>query len=198
MTLVLLYVFHWLIRERSPVEKTVLRVLSCVQLLLVTVIMVSAMMRMSLYVEAYGLTRLRFYSTAFMLWVAVSLGWFVVTALWGYQKRFFVGMVISGLLIVFGFHAANPNAFIASWNLGRVADGKPFDVKHALQLGPDAVPVLVEGLDRLEKRDAADVRAGLERQWRTLREADWRAWSWSRKRALDALEGLFSTENPQQ
>ena len=46
---------------------------------LLFVIMASAMQRMYLYVGEYGLTQLRFYVTAFMVWLAVVLAWFILT-----------------------------------------------------------------------------------------------------------------------
>ncbi len=196
LTLLLQYGFHWLMRYRSGRARAVCRGLSVVQLLLVAVIMVSALMRMHLYVEAYGLTQLRFYSTAFMVWIGFSLMWFAATALWGYAKRFMVGMVVSGMLLVLVFHAVNPTGIIVSWNLDRVDEGKRFDAGYALSLGADAVPELVAGLDRLRKTDAAMVRNGLGRHWARLRDADWRTWNWSRARAARTLEGLFGEGGP--
>lgn len=191
LTLLLQYFFHWLSRGGKPREKTVCRLLSVLMLLLVAVIMVSALMRMQLYVEAYGLTQLRFYSTAFMVWIGFSLAWFAVTALWGRVKRFTVGMVLSGLVFVVAFYAMNPCGVIVSWNLGRVAAGEPFDARYAVSLGADAVPALVAGLDRLGERDADTVREGLMRQWHRREDDGWRIWNWSRARAARALEGLF-------
>ncbi|HQE83847.1 MAG TPA: DUF4173 domain-containing protein [Candidatus Hydrogenedentes bacterium] len=191
LTLLLQYFFHWLMRDRGRHEKVVCRLLSVVQLLLVGVIMVSALMRMNLYIDAYGLTQLRFYSTAFMLWIGFSLAWFAVTALWGRAKRFMVGMVVSGMLLVLAFHAVNPGGIIVSWNLARTRDGKPFDAAYALSLGADAVPGLVAAIGELDERDAERVRLGLGEQWEQLRDAGWRTWNWSRGNAARALETMF-------
>ncbi len=191
LTLLLQYFFHWLSRGGTPRGKTVCRLLSVLMLLLVAVIMVSALMRMHLYVEAYGLTQLRFYSTAFMVWIGLSLAWFAVTALWGRAKRFTVGMVLSGLVFVVAFHAMNPGHIIVSWNLARIAEGKSFDARYALSLGADAVPALVAGLDTLRERDAVILRDGLMRQRHRQADDGWRTWNWSRAGAARALEGLF-------
>ena len=190
LTLLLQYMFHWLMRYRSGGVQALVRGLSLIQLLLVAVIMVSALMRMNLYVEAYGLTQLRFYSSAFMGWIGISLVWFAVTALRGHAKRFMIGMVGSGLLIVLAFHVVNPAAVIVSWNLSRVSEGKAFDAMYALTLGADAIPALAAGLNRLPQDKATIVWKELQEERPDLYEPNWRTWNWSRARAESALEDL--------
>ena len=62
--------------------------------------MASALERMRLYQRAYGLTELRLYSTAFMLWLAAVCCWFLVTVLRGRRSGFAIGAVVTALATV--------------------------------------------------------------------------------------------------
>ena len=44
-------------------------------------VIVSALQRMRLYTQEYGLTELRLYTTAFMLWIAAGGVWYLATVL---------------------------------------------------------------------------------------------------------------------
>lgn len=191
LTLLVQYFFHWLSQGARPREKTLCRLLSVLMLLLVAVIMVSALMRMRLYVEAYGLTEQRFYSTAFMAWIGLSLAWFAVTALWGRTKRFALGMVLSGLVFVMAFHVMNPGQIIVSRNLARISEGKSFDVGYALKLGDDAIPAIVAALDTLPEYDAHLLHSWLKRKWGKNTCTGWRRWNWSRSIAYKLLDDLY-------
>lgn len=192
LTLLVQYFFHWLSQGARPREKTICRLLSVLMLLLVAVIMVSALMRMRLYVEAYGLTELRFYSTAFMAWIGLSLAWFAVTALWGRTKRFALGMVLSGLVFVMAFHVMNPGQIIVSRNLARISEGKDFDERYALQLGDDAIPAIVAALGTLPEDDAKTFLSRLaDKSSYNERHTGWRRWNWSRSKAYKLLDDLY-------
>ena len=87
LALPLLLVAHWLVRPHARGRRVVLA-LAGVQVALVLVMLVSAMERMRLYQAEYGQTELRFYTTAFMLWLAVLLGSFLLTVLPGRRDLF--------------------------------------------------------------------------------------------------------------
>jgi len=61
------------------------------------VVMLSALDHMRLYVDANGLTELRVYTTAFMLWIGFILVWFARTILHNRHARFAFGLLLSGL-----------------------------------------------------------------------------------------------------
>ena len=73
------------------------RGLAALQVALVFIIAASAFHRMKLYRDEYGLTQLRFYTTAFMIWLAVLLFWFVCTVLTGRRQRFAIGALATGV-----------------------------------------------------------------------------------------------------
>jgi hypothetical protein len=97
LVLSLLLVVHWLLRP-SPAGARLFALLGGAQVALVLVILASALVRMSLYQAEYGQTELRFYSTAFMLWLGVLLAGFSATVLRGRREpfaRFLVGSALA-------------------------------------------------------------------------------------------------------
>lgn len=164
----LLLVAEWLIDKAGM---TLFRVLAVLQVLLVFVILVSAYRRMQLYVDEFGLTEQRLYTTAFMFLLAALLAWFCVTVLTGHRERFFIGAIASGLIVVIALHVMNPEAVIVRTN---VANAHALDRKYLLTLSDDAVPALVAVLPRSE------VCTG-----RKFPD-DWRSWNVSRAVAANA------------
>jgi hypothetical protein len=146
---------------------------------------------MNLYVYSYGLTELRFYSTAFMIWLAILTLWFAATALPGRRERFAFGVLLTGFVAIALLHVANPDAYIARTNLARVQTGGGPDMEYLTSLSADAVPTLVPVLFAQDgdpsprnRRAAALLLARKDR----LNQQDWRTWNWSRMRARVALD----------
>ncbi|HEX8127871.1 MAG TPA: DUF4173 domain-containing protein, partial [Pyrinomonadaceae bacterium] len=81
LVLPLLLGAHALLRKKSPAAVRIFRPLAGAQVALLFVIMASAIARMRLYQSAYGLTELRLYTTAFMLWLGLVFVWFAWTVL---------------------------------------------------------------------------------------------------------------------
>src|SRR5690606_9407582 len=98
---------------------------------LLFVVMASALQRLSLYVQEYGLTELRLYSAAFMLWLAFLFVWFLATVVRGARDRFAAGALAGGLAVLLVLHAVNPDALIARTNLARARESGRFDVDYA-------------------------------------------------------------------
>jgi len=170
----------WIIDERGIAT---FRVLALIQVLCVGVMLISAWRRMQLYVDEFGLTELRLYTTAFMIWIAALLLWFVATVLTGNRERFFIGALASGVAIIVALHFINPDERIVRTNLERAAAGKrAIDMTYATSLSADAVPSLISTLPNLPPCAARRLlNADAER-------GDWRSWNASRARAHDAIE----------
>ena len=151
---------EWLIEIAG--RKT-FRILALAQVLLVFVILISAYRRMQLYVDNFGLTQLRLYTTAFMFLLAALLAWFAATVLTGHRERFFIGAVTSGLIVVLVLHAINPDALIVRTN---VSHKRPLDIEYLTSLSADADPELV----------AAHLPCTKHRRV----TGDWRSWNYSR------------------
>jgi hypothetical protein len=71
LALPILLLAHWLLRAEGRGGRRVFRVLAGTLIALLFVVMASALQRMYLYTQEYGLTELRFYATIFMAWLAV-------------------------------------------------------------------------------------------------------------------------------
>jgi hypothetical protein len=151
---------EWLIEAGG---KKMFRILALAQVLLVFVILVSAYRRMQLYVDNFGLTQLRLYTTAFLFLLAALLAWFAATVLTGRRERFFIGAVASGLIVVFVLHAINPDALIVRTN---VAHKRALDLQYLTFLSADADPELVA--------------AHLPCTRRRRVTGDWRSWNYAR------------------
>ena len=172
----------FLVRGGTTVEIQTFRRLAALLFILLAVIMASAFERMRLYVDAFGLSEIRLYATAFMLLLLGVFAWFTWTVLRGRRERFALGLLMQGFGILAALHVMNPDAFIVKTNLNRPVAERPFDAEYALTLGADAVPALIDALPRLGAAERRVVVCGLVSRW-NKEDADWRTWNWSRARA---------------
>ncbi len=181
LVLPLLLGLHAAMRRGDPRHERVFRWLAGVQVALLFVIMASALHRMRLYQNAYGLTELRLYTTAFMLWLAAVFAWFCATVLRGRRDRFVFGALVMAAEALALLHAADPDTRIVRTNAARAVAERPFDVRYAAGLSADAVPALLAALPRAPERERCAAGARILRRWGT--DSDWRSWSVSRARA---------------
>lgn len=156
------------------------RALSAVLIALELAVAASALQRMRVYVDQYGLTELRIYVTGVTIWIMVILVWAGATVLRGQGRRFAVGALVAGFAATVALNVANPDALIVRTNLdrGRV------DPAYLATLSDDAVPALIRRLPQLAVADRATVaRALLARRF----EGDPLAWNASRAHARAAV-----------
>lgn len=194
LVLPMLLVLEWCTKRVSRTAKLTFSLLSGVQILLLFVIIGSAVQRMHLYQLEFGLTELRFYTMAYMGWLAVVCLIFLATVLSGKRKYFAFASFLSGLFAVGALHVANPDAIIMSVNLERAREGKSFDVDYAFMLSDDAVPVLALDAPRsltgeCRKRVFKGLLSSRGHAWKR----DWRSWNWSRSSAVQSVEAAAST-----
>jgi hypothetical protein len=187
LVLPLLLVAHWLLRTDNQKHEWIFRVLAGTQIVLLFVIMLSALQRMRLYQNEYGLTELRLYTTVFMGWLAIVFIWFAATVLRGKRQSFAFGSVVAAGVLVAALHLVNPDAMIVKANLARAGTGRGFDAIYATSLSADAVPSLVGSLPSLTPYERRIVAARLLSRWTPLEHADWKSASWSRREAWRAL-----------
>ncbi len=184
LVLPLLLVAHWLLKPESPAQKRMFAILAGTQVLLVLVMLASALERMRLYRAEYGLTQLRFYTTAFMAWLGMLLVWLLLTVLRERREAFAQGVLVSAFVALVLLHAADPEAQIVRAN---AALPRGFDVRYALHLGADAAPALLETARSLDAERRGALARGLLERWSEPREADWRRFSVARARARRAV-----------
>ena len=163
---------------------------SAVLLLLVGLIMLSALHRMGLYLDAYGLTQDRAYATGALLWAAVAIAWFAVTVLKGKAERFLFGAVVSALAVLSLLNVINVDAMIVRSNVARVRAGAELDAEYLASLSADAVPALVQALPNMSDEAACIVLEALAPEGGVAENRDWRTWHISRMWAGQATAGL--------
>jgi Domain of unknown function (DUF4173) len=174
----MLLLTEWLVDKESPRGLRLFRALALMQVALVLVIGASAYRRMQLYRDEFGLTQLRLYTTAFMVWIGVVLVWLAVTVLTGKRERFAIGAFATAVLTVVALHAINPDAVIVETNLARAHSGRrAFDSRYAASLSDDAAAVIYANREAFAPHDLARF---IERP----RPKGWRTWNYSRLRAM--------------
>jgi len=188
LVLPLLLGWHWLLPKENMKSERTFRVLAGVMILLLFVIMASAVKRMRLYQNEYGLTELRLFTTVFMGWLAAVFIWFGLTVLRNHRERFMLGALITGFVAIFALQTINPDSLIVRTNLSLANSGKSFDVDYAATLSDDALPVLVEALPLLNNADQKKVFDCIIAPKLASLKSDWRTWSWSRHQAGKVLE----------
>jgi hypothetical protein len=197
LALPLLLVAHWLLRTGTRAHKRLFKALAGIMVALLFVVVASALQRMYLYQQEFGLTELRLYTTIFMVWISVVLLWFVLTVLRARRDRFAFGALLAGFAAIFAINAMNPDALIAGTNIDRMEDGKRFDAYYLTTLSADAVPVLVESLPQIgDKRlwKGYTVEQAVVDRWDSGR-ADWRTWNLGRSRARQLVRGYVEDQD---
>jgi hypothetical protein len=194
LALPLLLIAHWLLRTET--HERLFKALAGIMVVLLFVVVASALQRMYLYQQAFGLTELRLYTTIFMAWISAVLLWFVLTVLRARRDRFAFGALLAGFAAIFAINAMNPDALIASTNIDRMEEGKRFDAYYLSTLSADAVPVLVESLPEIGDtnlwKDYTVERAIVDR-WDT-KQPDWRTWNLGRSRARQSVRSYVEDQ----
>ena len=154
---------------------------------LTLVIVAVALRRLGLYQDAYGLTMLRLCSTVFAVWIGVvlMLAGAAVGGV-GAGRAWLPGAAgAAGLVLLLTLNVVNPEAVVARHNIDRAARTLKVDPGYLAQLSDDAVPALVEGLDRLPEPARSEVLAAV---CDPSPEPDggWAATNTARRRAVDA------------
>lgn len=184
LVLPLLLAAHWLLRTENRWQLRLFKLLSGSLVGLLFVVMISALYRMRLYTQQFGLTELRLYTTAFMIWMAAVLIWFLLTVLRDSRGRFAFGALMSGLIAIAALNLINPDALIARTNIERLEAGKRFDAYYLTTLSADAAPVIFDALPKIGEKCVNDstLRESVTTRWANYR-GDWRTWNLSRARA---------------
>ncbi|MFD5428039.1 DUF4153 domain-containing protein [Streptomyces sp. NPDC127084] len=149
--------------------------------LLTLVVVASALRRMDLYVDAYGLTRLRVSVAAMELWLGLVIILIIGAELLGrrWLPRAVVGSAVAAVL---AFGLAAPDALIAERGVQRHKETGKIDIVYLGGLSADAVPALDRLPEPLRSCALAPIARDLERT-----DDPWYATSWSQVRARSIL-----------
>src|SRR5215203_3666006 len=107
LALPLLLLAHWLLRTENRTHERLFKALAGGMIGLLFVIVASALQRMYLYQQEFGLTELRLYTTIFMLWISAVLIWFVLTVLRDRRERFAFGALLASFAAIFAINGMN-------------------------------------------------------------------------------------------
>jgi hypothetical protein len=148
---------------------------------LTLVVVASALRRMDLYVDAYGLTRLRVSVSAMELWLGLVIVLIMLAGMYG-MKWLPRAVAASAAAAVLAFGLASPDDLVAERNVQRYERTGKIDIDYLEELSADAVPAL-DGLPEPLRTCA------LEEIARDLEETDdsWYATSWGEYRARSIL-----------
>lgn len=159
------------------------------------VILASAVQRMILYTDAFGLTVDRIAAATVMAWVAAVLVLFSLTVLRERPDRFSSGALLGGIVAAFTLLILDPGELAARSILDRaVAGEREADVAYLSRLGADAVPTIVARMDELPPAARCELATALQSRWGdesdlARRDRDWRVWNAARAGAQRAYRG---------
>ena len=121
---------------------------------------VSAMLRMNLYVHYYGLSTDRLYPLAFMAWLSVVLVWLVATVLYGWGRPFAAGAAVSALATLVTLNVIAPDQLVARINVERAASSdanvQPLDLTYLSHLSGEATNYAVAAVLAEPKQPVRD------------------------------------------
>lgn len=148
-------------------DRTLVRAVLGVLCALTLVVVLSALRRMELYVDAYGLTRLRVSVAGAELWLGVVIALIMAAGVFGarWLPRA-VAASAAGAVLCFGL--VSPDALVAEQNVRRFERTGQIDLAYLKRLSADAVPAL-DALPEPQRscalRDIADDVLGGDKPW---------------------------------
>ena len=148
-------------------------------------VIASALVRLVVYIHAFGLTQLRGLTTAGVLWMAAVLVWSGLTVIAGRRHRFIAPAAAGLLALLLLINIINFDARIAQVNLA-VLGQQPLDNDYlSTGLSADAVPAVVSHV--LNSPDPC-VFAGLVDRLTIETSSDVRSWNVGRARTASRLD----------
>ncbi|MFJ4824408.1 DUF4153 domain-containing protein [Streptomyces bacillaris] len=178
--LVIALALRWAPRG-SARDRTLVRAVLGTLCVLTLVVVASALRRMDLYVDEYGLTRLRISVAAMELWLGTVFVLILAAGVFG--ARFLpraIAVSAAGAVLAFGL--ISPDAVVAEQNVRRFEDRGSIDLDYLRDLSADAVPAL----DRLPEPQRSCALRTVQRELRGS-DSPWYATSWGEARAAEIL-----------
>ncbi|NXY95148.1 DUF4173 domain-containing protein [Streptomyces sp. BR123] len=150
---------------------------------LTLVVVASALRRMDLYVDAYGLTRLRVSVAAMELWLGLVIVLIMAAGVFGarWLPRAVVGSAAAATL---AFGLMSPDAVVAEKNTVRFSETGKIDLAYFRFLSADAVPAL----DRLPEPQRSCALRGINDELARAGQVPWYGMSLDGYRARKILD----------
>ena len=175
--LVLAGAARWAPREKTA-DRVLLRSILGALAALTLVIVASALLRISVYTDTYGLTRLRLLVACCEGWFGLVLIMVLVAGVWIRAPWLPKAAIGAGVLALLGLAVANPDGMIAANN---IRQARTIDLRYLSSLSPDAAPAL----SRLGDPTARACVLG--RIGNDMQPDDWRGWNLGRVRARQVI-----------
>ena len=133
-----------LMKRNNGKPSLVLKILSVIFAVFTLALISTAVAKMVMYIDCYGLTQKRVYSTWLMIVLALI---FIFIAIKQFVPKIkVVALSLSILVVMFGeLSLSNVDRIIAKYNVDRYIEGsiEEFDVDATVELGDAAIPELV-------------------------------------------------------
>jgi hypothetical protein len=187
LVLPLILVTRAVIEDEKVIQRH--RHLSLALIVLLAAIMVSALLRMQLYISYFGLTTDRLFATALMAWLGLVSLALARTVFRGWSRPFAAMTVITGFITLLALNAANPELLVARVNLGRVSTERGVDYEYLARLSGDAVPVVVNALT-VASPSASSCNAARHLRSRWLERTE--SWNLGARRGRESVSGRLT------
>ncbi|MBE7057418.1 MAG: DUF4173 domain-containing protein [Ruminococcaceae bacterium] len=154
--IILIVISMFMCRETakpSIIQKVLVTVFSVFTLILIA----TAISKMVLYIDVYGLTQKRIYATWFMLVLTLIFVLLVIKQFVNKVKVIAVSVLV--LIVAFGGLAfSNVENIIANYNVERYVSGKTdiIDVESLYELGDAAVPAMIKLAEYYDEKQGTD------------------------------------------
>lgn len=195
LTMLLILGLRWATRYEKPNHQTIFNVLCTIMIGMALVLVVSSFQRMITWerIEFYINTQIRIYVRAFILWLALSFGWLLLT-LWFKQARFAIGAFVAVLGFLITVNLLNPDVDVAQYNLDRYQSTQNAELatRYLWELSEDAVPTLVTSLNQTSGPVQRHIREHLSYRLAALEynKKNWEGWNSFHLARWDAYETL--------
>jgi Domain of unknown function (DUF4173) len=176
----------WLITEVKA--RSVYKMLATVLVILLYGIIWSAQDRLGLYIRTYGLTELRYYSSAMIYWIGLVMLYFLFYLFSPKAPKLAPSYILLGIVGVVGLYISNPDARIATVNLEQAKQLSQIDIEYLEHLSLDALPVIAAFYQTHPEWDLDPV---LSLKYFTLPDSDWRQFNWGRWRGSEVLKAIY-------
>lgn len=167
---VLVFAILFVIACFDRIKSVAIRVLSLFMIVQSWVVIASGIKRLSLYVDAYGMSVLRYWALAGLVVAAIALlilaGWLLFKGSFHSLERI---LAISALTVFSGLFLINVEHFVVDWNANRSASEVVApDYTYPIQLSTDAVPAYVAWLKKADPSTPMECHQVYERVRRAI------------------------------
>ena len=170
-------------------QRIALRLLLGFLCALTMVVVVSALRRLLLYEEAFGLTRLRFVAEAAALWFGAVFALLITAGVFAEVRRQLARIVMVGTAVaLLAFSLLNPDGWIAERNVERWRETGRIDVAYLQTLSADAVPAIATLPPKLSDPALAPLAS------RLADEEPWSSYNSSRAHARSVLASASAAQ----